>query len=297
MSNIQISKVEIKLRVRDIDSKTHDTWLYCHLDLYFREPFKNNLKITHIQDEFRLIHNLDVNMLIDINIMNSEECILDFRFKNMIFIFCKNIEILIIIVRRNQSVNRLLLVAKKTIVFFHINMMIFVKIREKFLSERNYVFNSKENFMLKSEEEFFSHIMINKLVAIQIRNTFLSFYIVSKNFKIDQMHDYQKNEYYLTFSNDKNLTIIFNNLTISSNKRIINARRVLRNIINFDKSNKNECVENSLSEKFKKNLDSVSSSNNSFETILFNEIIVHDNKKIVIKIFAMIDQYLNVWKR
>ncbi len=233
-------------------------------------------------------------MLIDINIMNSEECILDFRFKNMIFIFCKNIEILIIIVRRNQSVNRLLLVAKKTIVFFHINMMIFVKIREKFLSERNYVFNSKENFMLKSEEEFFSHIMINKLVAIQIRNTFLSFYIVSKNFKIDQMHDYQKNEYYLTFSNDKNLTIIFNNLTISSNKRIINARRVLRNIINFDKSNKNECVENSLSEKFKKNLDSVSSSNNSFETILFNEIIVHDNKKIVIKIFAMIDQYLNV---
>ncbi len=110
------------------------------------------------------------------------------------------------------------------------------------------------------------------------------------------MHDYQENEYFLTSSDDKNLTIVFNNLAISSNKRAINARKVLRSMINFDKSNKNECVENSLLEKFKKNLDLVSSSNNSFETMLLNEIIVHDNKKIVVKIFTMMNQYLNVWK-
>ncbi len=164
-------------------------------------------------------------------------------------------------------------------------MTILVKIREKSLSEKNYVFNSKENFMLESEEEFFSHIMINKLIATQIRNTFSSSYIVSKNFIIDKMHNYQENEYYLTSSDDKNLTIAFNNLTISSNKRAINAQKVLRSMINFDKSNKNECVENSLSEKFKKN---------SFETMLLNEIIVHENKKIVVKLFAMIDQYLEV---
>ncbi len=147
--------------------------------------------------------------------------------------------------------------------------------------------------MLKLEEEFFCHIMINKFVAVQIRNTFVHSFVILKNFNIDKMIDYQKNEYFLTSSKNKHLTIALNKLIISLNKRIINARKALRSMINFDRFDKNEFVEISLSKKFKKNFDS-HSSKKSFETMLLNEIIVHDNKKIVVKIFTMIDQYLDV---
>ncbi len=162
----KIDKVEFKLEMKDIDSKIHDTFFYCQLDLYFREQFKDNLKMTHIHDEFHLVDNLDVNMLIDIDIMRSKECILNFKTNIMIFFFYENIEVFIIIIRIDLFVNHSILVAEKTVVSSHISMIIFVKIREKSLSERDYVFNSKENFMLKSEKEFFSHIMINKLVAV-----------------------------------------------------------------------------------------------------------------------------------
>jgi hypothetical protein len=290
-SNIRVNRIDSKLKIRSIEIKIHDTFSYCHLDVYFHEQFKDEFKIAHITEKFHLVDNLNVNVLIDIDIMSSEKCILDFKFKQMIFSFCENIEISITIVRTSQFVNRSLLVAEQIVVSSHISMTIFVKIREKLLSERDYVFNSKENFMLESEEEFFSHIMINKFVAMQIRNTSTHSFVILKNLNIDKMSDYQKNEYFLTSSKNKHLAIALKKLIISLNKKVINAQKTLRNMINFNKSDKNESVENFLSEKFKKNSHSNSSNN---ETMLINEIIVHDSKEIVFKIVSMIDKYLNV---
>ncbi len=99
--NTQIERTDAKLEVRDIEFKTHDIFEYCHLDLYFHERFKNELKIAHIREEFHLVNNLDVNMLINIDIIRSEECILNFKIKNMIFSSCNDIEVLITIVRTN----------------------------------------------------------------------------------------------------------------------------------------------------------------------------------------------------
>jgi ribosomal protein L17 len=164
-------------------------------------------------------------------------------------------------------------------------MIVLVKVREKSLLKRDYVFNSKENFMLDLEDEFFSHIMINKLVTIQIRNTFIYLFMILKNFKIEKMNDYQKHEYFLISSENKHLAIASNKLIISFNKRAINAQKALKSMINVSKSDKNESAKTSLSEISQKN---------SLETILLNEIIVHDNKEIVFKIVSVIDKYLNV---
>jgi hypothetical protein len=127
--------MNFKLEVKDIEIKTHDTFSYCHLNLYFREQFKDDLKIAHITEKFHLVNNLNVNVLTDIDIMSSKKRILDFKSKQMIFSFCENIEILITIVRKNQLVNRSLLVAEKIVVSSHTSMTILVKIREKSLSE------------------------------------------------------------------------------------------------------------------------------------------------------------------
>ncbi len=177
----KVNKMKSKLEVKNIDSKIHGISSYCQLDLYFREQFKNNLKIAHIKDEFHLVENFNANVLIDINIMKSKKYIFDFKIKNMIFSSCEDIKILIDIFRIDQLVNRSILVAKKIIVSFYINMTILVKVREKSLLEKDYIFNLKENFMLKSKKEFFNHIMINKLIAIQIKNTSFFTKIIIRN--------------------------------------------------------------------------------------------------------------------
>jgi hypothetical protein len=47
------------------------------------------------------MNDLNVNVLIKINIMSLEKCILNFKFFNMIFSSCDDIQMLITIVRTN----------------------------------------------------------------------------------------------------------------------------------------------------------------------------------------------------
>jgi hypothetical protein len=256
VANVENKWTKFNLKMRRIDFKTHDTSKYCFLDLYFREHFKEKLKIAHIQEKFHLMNDLNVNMLIDIDITRLEDCILNFKIKIMIFSFCKNIEMLIIIIRIDQLVNRSLLIADKIVMSSHTNMTILVKIRKKSLSERNYIFNSKREILLDSEEDFFSHILINNSVRVLIKNTSSQIYMIFKNYRLRKINDYHKNESFLISSKNRHLTI-------ASNKF------------------------------FKQHLKL---KNKSRKTVLLNDIIVHENEKIVARIVAMMNEYLNVWK-
>jgi hypothetical protein len=255
-----IKRIEFNLKVREIEFKTHDTFEYCSLNLFFRKKFKKESRIAHIQREFHLIDDLDVNVLIEIDIMRSEKCILNFKIKIMTFFFCAKIEMLIIIVRTSQFVNRSMLVVEKIVISSHTDMTVFVKIREKSLSERDYIFNSKEKTLLDSEERFFNHIFTSNSIVVQMRNTFDRSFVILKNYKIEKLIDYHENECFLISSNDRHLVIALNRLF----RQEINPRKIQD------------------AEKL--------------ETILLNEIIVHENEEIVRRIANVIDRYLDVWK-
>jgi hypothetical protein len=267
-SQILIKKTISDLKIRDIESKVHDTSTYCSLDLYFQRRFKNQLhsQIAHITEEFHLVNDLQTNVLIDMNIMSSKKCILNFRNRNMIFFSCQNIEILVSIIRTEQSMNRLILATKKTMISSHINMTILVKVREKSLSERDYIFNPREKTLLRSEKEFFSHILVNNSVEIQMRNISNQAYVILKNYKIEKMNDYHESDCHVISSENEHLAIASNRL--SANRRKMNSRR-------FQSKD--------VSEKDK-----------SFETILLNDIIVHDEKESIARIVAIVNEYLNV---
>ncbi len=260
VSNVEVKKTEFNLKMREIEFKTHDTFEYCSLDLYFRESFKKKLTITHIRKEFHLMNVLNVNVLIDINVMRLEKCILNFKRKIMIFFVCENTEVLIIIIRTDKFVNRSLLIADKTVVSSHTNMTILVKIREKSLSKRDYIFNSKSEILLDLEKNFFSHILINNSVRILMKNISNQAYEILKNYKLSKICDYQKGECFLIFSNDKHLIVVLNKLFSQS----MNSRRV--------------------------------QTSKDLKRVLSNEIIVHENTKAIRRIANVINRYLDVWK-
>jgi hypothetical protein len=261
-----VEEIKSKLEVWDIDSKTHDTFSYCSLDFYFREHVNDKSKITHIRKKFHLVNDLQINILIEMNIISSKKCILNFKTTNMMFSFCDNIEILITIVSIEQSVKRSILATKKTIVFFHIDMIVFIKIREKSLSTRDYIFNSIEEILLDLEDELFSHIMTNNSVKMQIKNISNQAYVIFKNYKIEKMNDYHENDSHA-------ISLKNRHLIIASNKLFVDRQKM----------NSREFQSRNVSEKDK-----------FLETILFNDIIVHDNKESIARIVAMINDYLNV---
>lgn len=260
---IEIKRTSSKLKMKEIDSKTHDIFEYCVLNLYFRDLSIDQSKITHIREEFHLVNDLDVNILIEINIISSKKCILNFKSKSMIFLFCDNIQVFITIIHTNQSMNCSVFVAQKTVVSFHINMVVSIKIREKLFSNRDYIFDFIKKILLDLENEFFNHIMMNNFVKILVRNTSIQLYVISKNCKIESITNYHKNECFAMSLKKKHLIIVFNKLFKQNiNSEIIHDSRKIEN----------------------KNL----------ETILFNEIIVHDNENTIVRITTMINEYLEI---
>ncbi len=151
-SDNYIMKANLNLNVENIEFKIHDTSSYYAFDLYFREHVDEQIKFVHIHDEFHLVNDLQVNVFIDMNNMSLKKCMLNFKIKTIIFFICENIEIFISIIRTNQLENRLLLIANKIIVSSYTNMTIFVKIREKSFSKKNYIFNSKKKDLAESRK-------------------------------------------------------------------------------------------------------------------------------------------------
>ena len=91
------------------------------------------------------------------------------------------------------------------------------------------------------------------IIAIQVKNTSTKLYILSKNFKMGHIRDYDKKGCFMTNSKNCHFAI--------ASVKIINIRKTIK------------------VDKFEK-----------IETILNNDIIIYENKKTINKIRAIIEK-------
>jgi hypothetical protein len=91
--------------------------------------------------------------------------------------------------------------------------------------------------------------------------------VIFKNYKIEKINDYYESDCHVIFSKNKYLIIAFNKLF--ANRQKMNSRKIQS--------------EEKISEK-----------DEFLETILLNDIIVHDNIELIARIVAIIIYYLNV---
>ena len=61
--------------------------------------------------------------------------------------------------------------------------------------------------MLESKNGFFAHVTGSELVAVQIKNAFNKSFIVSKNFKIEQLRNYDEKDCFIANSKKCHLII------------------------------------------------------------------------------------------
>ena len=208
LSKIKIQKITTSVTIRDIEKQIYDNSKYVMIDFYISERIIDESVLAHLADEIHIVNNLKVNMLIDMNIMNSEQIILDFDKNILIVSTCKGLSAFIFITSKDIRVNRTVRTAAKTIVVFETCMTVSVRVRESDLSfDRDYSFHSKSERQLRSEDEYFAHIIDSEICAVQIRNTISRSFVISKNDKLNELKDFEKNEAYLAMSENRHLTI------------------------------------------------------------------------------------------
>ena len=87
-------------------------------------------------------------------------------------------------------------------------MIIFVKYKKNILfTNRDYNFSFKSSETLNAKNEFFVYIMFINVVAIQIKNTLNTFFVIFKNMKINNLHDYEKESYYIINIDNRHLVV------------------------------------------------------------------------------------------
>ena len=80
------------INVQEIDTNYHIINQFVHIDMFIKAIDEtNDIIIIHMCKEFYVINDLKVNMLIDINILRTEDIDLKFSINEMIFINHKSV--------------------------------------------------------------------------------------------------------------------------------------------------------------------------------------------------------------
>ena len=107
--------------------------------------------------------------------------------KSVIVIFnCKNFIAFIIIAFKEGRIKRLIKRFNQILIFFYINIIVFVKFREnEIFNDRDYFFKFKIFMNLNSKNEFFVQIIDFNINFVQIKNIFNKVFVIFKNFRIN----------------------------------------------------------------------------------------------------------------
>ena len=209
--DVTIHKTKQSIRVHDIDDKLHDSSEYTELDFYVVGTLSDQSSvIVHFRREIHLVDDLRAHALLDVDILESEQVILDMSKRTITFFACSNLTALMKLIFKNQRIVRAVRSVGKITISSHTCLAVSVKIRDQSLSaDRDYSFESKQDFQqLGFEGGFFNHITDVHFAVVQIRNVINVSVILSKHAKIDMLRDFEEEGCYHVSSDDRHLAAI-----------------------------------------------------------------------------------------
>ena len=175
------------IKIKDIHSKIHDSSKYLVLNLYFKKKCHEEVAVAHVKTEFHLMNDLKIKILINMNVMNSEQMIFNFDNNILMISICQNMKISILFHRKANFVNKTIKATSQMTISIEKIMAVPMRIRNDISKNRDYNFYFKIIRMLKTKNEFFVHVTDSDLMTVQIKNVFRKSFIVFKNFKMKQL--------------------------------------------------------------------------------------------------------------
>ena len=201
------------------------------------------------------------------------------------------------VIFRDARVNKTIKITKQLIIFSYIHMTIFVKIRDQFiLVDRDYFFHSRDDNWLKTKNEFFVYIIDVNFVVVQICNVTNQVVVISRNFKLKKLQNYDEKSCYLTTLKNRHLIVKSFNWLQKIFKRIIvdvveliALKTIFHESTLFTTTMSNT---NASSIFVATNLTSF-----NLKIVLSNNITIYENAFVCVKLSTITKIYLNIWQK
>jgi hypothetical protein len=187
------------INVRDINEVFHECISYVILDLYLDDIFEKKKKRNHLRREFHVVDDLRCKILIDMNILSSEQMRIDLISKSLFISTCRNLEILIrIALKSNARIKRV--VHSKDITIISLNFIVSVSIYlkdKKLFSDRDFLFEfdheALEN-ILDDMRELYTHVCDCNLTFVHVRNELSTAMKISSRTRLRILIEYEKKD-------------------------------------------------------------------------------------------------------
>jgi hypothetical protein len=210
LSEILIHDVENSVTIRDIDIATHNCFEYVTLELFISDYIRNSRSkdIATLTRQAHVVNNLRAKFLMSMNILESEKIILNISRRKMILSLCENLKIDIRVISKLDSrVKRVILAERLVTVSIRTIVAVFIKMKNKTVSERDYLFQSvSRELNLESKNDVMTHTMNVDLAAVQICNVTNKSIVISRKTRLERLMKYEKHECYVTDATKTSLT-------------------------------------------------------------------------------------------
>ena len=249
------------LKIKEIDNAIVSFTEYIIVNFSFSGNMNEKPAIAKISRNVRIVNDLSIKILIDMNIIESKSMIINVN--TLIIDSCRNLKMNLSATSKKVSVNRVVICASTIVISTHISMKISTKLRNKIsLSNRDYMFHSNHFARLESEESIFSHIVDSGFFKIVVINSSNDSVTISRRARLDTIKKFEKDECYIVSKHDAHLA-----------------------------------TENWNNNSFKLKIQTILAENESIETEMITEtkIIIFDITDAQKTIQQMIEVYFNLW--
>jgi hypothetical protein len=200
---MKILQIAFSVTVRDIEIAIHNCFEYVILDLFISD-FKEIAKITR---QVHVVDNLRAKFFMRMNILESEEMILNLQRRKLVLSLCESLKVNIRVISRFDQfkVDRVVLIERLISISAKFIASVSIKMKDS-LSNRNYLFQFiSRGLNLEQIDDVMTHMINADLTSVQVCNFTNKSVVVSRRARLDRIIEYEKHECYVIDSIETSL--------------------------------------------------------------------------------------------
>ena len=259
----------ISITIRGLETNKHITDRYAMISMYFKEKDKQGNEIRAvITRKIHLINDLKANILLENDVLDSE--LFDiFMSKSTAYIESCDVTISILITNQRSFKTKSVHSTKIKIIASNSEQLIFI--HKIFASDRNYLFESSQT----ANVSVYAHMLDNDINSILIRNNCDRSIKISRNFKLSMLSE----SYYINaFQIDTNMSELALK-TFKFEHKISWFKKIFVVVT-----------------AYAANISQKSNDFHQIETLLINDIIIHNFSFQAVKVFInLLNEYHIIW--
>lgn len=189
---MKIHKLVSSLLIRDVDDKMIKTSEYVTIDVYIDDvDSSHKFVISRFMTNIHLVNNFKINLLLEIDVLESQKMILDFdKHLVKIDVYQDFTTLINVINKANSHIKRIIRARKTFIVQLRTIVNVLIIYHNELLNDKNFLFESQCSKYLEHDDEVFAHIMNASLFFIQIHNAIEALVILLRRARLDIVIEY-----------------------------------------------------------------------------------------------------------